>query len=133
MVLNHILDNPVRPCIAQLGPEDKKPSYSLAGIAVEAEVTGVKRFRCETIFNNGWCLGGSCKLFPKRGFGGRAPITGSAEPVLSTNQIPYTPTRGLEVLGLEDPTLDPEVKNYWEKILAYKVHDHLEHDQEEIK
>ena len=118
----------MRECIAQLGPEDMKPSYSLAKLAIEAEVKGVKRFRCQTIHDNGWCLGAECRLYPRRGFGGGAPITNLAGFVSPTIQIDSSNTRGRAVLGLDDPSLDPEVKDHWEKLLNTQVRDPDEHD-----
>ena len=111
----------IRPCVASLGPDDKKPSYSMAGLCIEAENSGGKRFRCETIYNNGWCLGGSCRLYPRRGFGGRTPNTGLSKPVSATTTKNYTQSRGIELLGLDDPNLDPKVRDYWNNLLDYKV------------
>ena len=135
----------MRKCIALLSREDMRPSYSLAKLARENELSGRNRFRCKTISDNGWCLGAECNLYPKRGFscdsssseraharlmpysgrhivgGASAPLTGSSEPVPPTNQVNPTNMRGVAKLGLEDPGLSAEDKAYWGGLLNIKV------------
>ena len=129
----------MRKCISLLTVEDMKPSYSLAKLALEAEIRGIRRFKCKTISENGWCLGSECNLYPKRGFGGAsapvtgasAPLTGSSEPVSPTNQVNPTNMRGVAKLGLEDPDLSDETRAYWFKALfGFKVREVIEHDVE---
>ena len=124
----------MRKCISLLTAEDMKPSYSLAKLAIEAEIRGIRRFRCKTINDNGWCLGSECNLYPKRGFvvgGASAPLTGSSEPVSPTNQVNPTNMRGVAKLGLEDPDLSDETRAYWFKALfGFKVREVIEYDVE---
>ena len=119
----------MRKCIALLTREDMRPSYSLAKLARENELSGRNRFRCKTISDNGWCLGVECNLFPKGGFvvgGASAPLTGSSEPVPPTNQVNPTNMRGVAKLGLSDPGLSAEDKAYWGKLLNVKVREVIE-------
>ena len=115
----------MRKCIALLTREDMRPSYSLAKLARENELSGRNRFRCKTISDNGWCLGAECNLFPRGGFvvvgGASAPLTGSSEPGPPTNQVNPTNMRGVAKLGLEDPGLSAEDKAYWGRLLNIKV------------
>ena len=111
----------MRKCIALLTREDMRPSYSLAKLAMENELRGHNRFRCKTINDNGWCLGESCNLFPRGGFGGSSELKGSSEPLLPTNQVNPTSMRGVAKLGLEDPGLSAEDKAYWGGLLNVKV------------
>ena len=144
----------MRKCISLLTAEDMKPSYSLAKLALEAEIRGIRRFKCKTINDNGWCLGSSCNLYPKRGFscdsssseraharlmpysgrhivgGASAPLTGSSEPVPPINQDKSANMRGVAKLGLEDPGISAEDKAYWGKLLNVKVRRIDEYDTE---
>ena len=118
----------MRKCIALLSREDMRPSYSLAKLARENELSGRNRFRCKTISDNGWCLGAECNLFPSGGFGGcaSAQLTGTSVPVPPTNQVNPTNMRGVAKLGLEDPSLSPEDKAYWGRLLNIKVREVIE-------
>ena len=141
----------MRKCVSLLTVEDMKPSYSLAKLARENELSGHNRFRCKTIHDNGWCLGVECNLFPRGGFGGvqmntaevssneltpsvvgcaSAQLTGTSVPVLPTNQVNPANTRGITKLGLEDPGISAEDKAYWGKLLNVKVREVIEHDVE---
>ena len=118
----------MRKCISLLTAEDMKPSYSLAKLALEAEIRGVRRFKCKTINDNGWCLGSECNLYPKRGFGGSSePLTkGVSTPLIATNQVKSANMRGVAKLGLEDPAVSPGDKAYWGKLLNVKVREVIE-------
>ena len=113
----------MRECLRRLTADDMRPSYSLAKLARENEVSGRNRFRCKTIHDNGWCLGSSCNLFPSGGFVGcaSAQLTGTSVPVPPTNQVNPTSMRGVAKLGLEDPSLSVEDKEYWGGLLSVKV------------
>ena len=113
----------MRKCIALLTREDMRPSYSLAKLARENELSGRNRFRCKTIHDNGWCLGAECNLFPKGGFGGcaSAQLTGTSVPVPPPNQVNPTSMRGVAKLGLEDPAVTAVDKEYWGGLLSVRV------------
>lgn len=64
----------MRECIRRLSAEDLKSSGSLAKLAYSNEVRGVRMFRCSTIRDQGWCIGGDCEL--NGGYRGVAPIGG---------------------------------------------------------
>ena len=123
----------MRKCISLLTAEDMKPSYSLAKLALEAEIRGIRRFKCKTINDNGWCLGSECNLYPKRGFGGSSePLTkGVSTPLIATNQEKSANMRGVAKLGLENPALSDETRAYWFKALfGFKVRKIDEYDNE---
>ena len=120
----------MRKCISLLTAEDMKPSYSLAKLALVAEIRGIRRFKCKTINDNGWCLGSECNLYPKRGFVGSAEPRGVSTPLVPTNQVNPTNMRGVAKLGLEDPAVSSEDKEYWASLLNVKVRKIDEYDNE---
>ena len=142
----------MRKCISLLTSEDMKPSYSLAKLALEAEIRGIRRFKCKTISENGWCLGSECNLYPKRGFScdsssteraharlspysglsvvGSAEPRGVSTPLVPTNQEKSANMRGVAKLGLENPELSDETRAYWASLLNVKVRKIDEYDNE---
>ena len=133
----------MRECLRRLTAEDMRPSYSLAKLARENELSGRNRFRCKTISDNGWCLGEACNLYPRGEFSfssaeetlfvvgcASAQLTGTSGPVPPTNQDKSANMRGVAKLGLEDPGISAEDKAYWGKLLNVKVREVIEHDVE---
>ena len=67
----------MRPCIARLASGDFAGSHSLARLAWENELSGVRPFRCTTLLREGLCLGLECLLY-RAGLAGDGGVPANA-------------------------------------------------------